>query len=90
MFSASTPGAENPSGVADIAEESAYMFKLYPNPSNGTEIESTLHGSYGVYDIQGRLIASYFNTRKISVGELQSGVYLIVNAFGRTERFVKL
>lgn len=90
MFSSSTPGAENPSGVADIEEESAYMFKLYPNPSNGEEIESTLLGSYCVYDIQGRMIASYFNTRKIQVGELQSGVYLIVNAFGRTERFVKL
>lgn len=89
-FSVSTPGAENPSGVAEMEEDAAHEFRIYPNPTNGNKIELTAVGDYRLFDIQGRMIAIYKKTKRIEVGDLQSGVYLVVNEFGRSERLVKL
>ncbi|MFM1772776.1 MAG: hypothetical protein RLZZ71_1918 [Bacteroidota bacterium] len=90
MFSQSTPGAENPSGVADIENELTNIFKLYPNPTNEGEIDCTAFGNYRIFDLQGRLMGIYNNTRKLSIDGLQAGVYLVVNEFGSSERLVKL
>ena len=90
MFSESTPGAENPSGVAFLEDETAPVFKLYPNPNNDGVVECTATGDYRVYDVQGRLMGVYNNVRRLHLEGLQAGVYLVVNAFGSIERLVKL
>lgn len=90
MFSSSTPGAENPSGVADLEEDTAHQFKLYPNPTDEGMISFTAVGDYTVYDSQGRMLGVYNNIKKLNIEGLQSGVYLVVNEFGRSERLIKL
>lgn len=90
MFSSSTPGAENPSGVADLEEDTRNLFKIYPNPTDEGMISFTAVGDYTVYDVQGRMLGVYYNVKKLNIEGLQSGVYLVVNEFGRSERLVKL
>ncbi|MDP4631283.1 MAG: T9SS type A sorting domain-containing protein, partial [Flavobacteriales bacterium] len=90
MFSSSTPGAENPSGVADLEEDTRNLFKIYPNPTDEGMISFTAVGDYTVYDVQGRMLGIYYNVKKLNIEDLQSGVYLVVNEFGRSERLVKL
>ena len=90
MFATSTPGAENPSGVADIEENASHLFKIYPNPTDEAMISFTAFGDYTVYDVQGRMLGVYYNVKKLNVEGFEAGVYLVVNEFGRSERLVKL
>jgi hypothetical protein len=90
MYATSTPGEENPSGVADIEEDISHLFKIYPNPTDEGVISFTAVGDYSVYDVQGRMLGVYYNVIKLNIEGLQSGVYLVVNEFGRSERLVKL
>lgn len=71
--------------VTDIVKSDSDLIKIYPNPvTNGhLTFESGVkeNGTYEIYDVSGKLVIPSKNfekgSAKVSVGELQKGVYIL-------------
>ena len=62
---------------------------LYPNPATDLLYIEGLNGEhYSVFGVEGRLMMSQQREASLKLNRLEAGVYFIVTASGRTERFI--
>ena len=69
-------------------ETSVSSFAVYPNPAQDIVFFSE-PGSYKVYDMQGRLVLELNQQAFFDTSGLGSGLYLIRNQQGQTQRLIK-
>ncbi|HOI31346.1 MAG: T9SS type A sorting domain-containing protein [Bacteroidales bacterium] len=79
----SLPGAFEVTVVSGLETQSADEFRMYPNPlsSDVLSVESNQEGDLLVYSLDGKLVQHYkvnSGMNKLSLNELQSGMYIVV------------
>ncbi len=73
-------------GVNDYNFEST-TFVMYPNPAKG-QVFFNVVDDYKMYDLSGRFIKEEKNTEVLTINEIPSGIYFIVNAQGSTQKLI--
>ncbi len=64
-------------------------FTLFPNPTNGDVVRSSITDNYQVFDVSGRLVKNAPNTNNITITDLEKGTYIVRNSVGDSKILVK-
>ncbi len=62
-------------------------FVMYPNPASG-QVFFAQPGDYNLFDLSGRWIRSVNEASHMDVSDLQTGLYLMVNSDGESQRLI--
>ncbi|MBR4391839.1 MAG: T9SS type A sorting domain-containing protein [Bacteroidales bacterium] len=70
--------------VADVADNKLSMMAVHPNPANDFLIIDGADGEIvSVYDVNGRLLIQEIYHDQLKIGNLESGLYVLVTSKGR-------
>ncbi len=76
--------------LTSISEElKSATFSIYPNPVSQETVYFTKSISGQVYDINGKMVKSILNQKRLNVSDLPEGVYIVKTANSGTKRFLK-
>lgn len=88
LFIVSTPDASNNQGTINIIESTTSSLMAYPNPTN-EYLFFNRAVDLSVYDLSGKLIASFAQTLSIDASSWKEGIYILRTKDGSSIRIMK-
>ncbi|MFY0672605.1 MAG: hypothetical protein JXQ87_04345 [Bacteroidia bacterium] len=73
----------------NLNQEMPSSFNLWPNPSQGEVVNVSELDDYTVFKANGREVASFTKTKRLPIGSLEPGAYIIRNTKGNSVLFIK-
>ncbi|MFH1118703.1 MAG: CotH kinase family protein [Bacteroidota bacterium] len=86
FFDAPTPGSTN--SLVIIEERALTKLIIWPNPATGGTIYLAENTNFSIYDLTGRRLNTYTNSRQADVSTLNPGLYLVITDKGTTNRLI--
>jgi len=74
-------------GMEEYFNNSEFEFSIYPNPAV-RQLHFNNVFDVAIYDAEGKLIKTKYNTNQINISELESGVYFVRNQHGETVKVI--
>jgi secreted PhoX family phosphatase len=75
------------SGLQDPDKDALQKMKVFPNPTT-REIFLDRTTDFAIYNVNGQLIQTFFNTNTAYVGNLNAGIYFLQTSGGETYKFI--
>jgi len=88
LFIVSTPEASNNQGTINIIENTYTSLIAFPNPTRDN-LYFNRATDMSVYDLSGKVIASYTNTRMVDASNWSAGIYVLRTKDGECLRVMK-
>jgi hypothetical protein len=89
-FSEPTPGATNEISVIVDSLKIPVALSIFPNPSSGGYLNFSRKISFNIYHISGKHVLDGKEIKKIEVGLLPAGIYLLKTTENETIKFIRL